>query len=151
MKQRVGIARALSIEPKMMLMDEPFSALDALTRGTLQDEVRRICLTTGQTTFMISHDVDEGIYLADRIVLMTNGPGAVVAEIVENPLPKDRARIDLHRHPLYYPLRNHIIDFLVTRSRTFVGATPNYDPRKVVVIRPRGEPVAVAAPIANAS
>ena len=151
MKQRVGIARALSIEPKMMLMDEPFSALDALTRGTLQDEVRRICLTTGQTTFMISHDVDEGIYLADKIVLMTNGPGAVVAEIVENPLPKERARIDLHRHPLYYPLRNHIIDFLVTRSRTFVGVTPGYDPRKVVVIRPRGEPVAVAAPIANAS
>ena len=143
MKQRVGIARALSIEPKMMLMDEPFSALDALTRGTLQDEVRRICLTTGQTTFMISHDVDEAIYLADRIVLMTNGPGAVVAEIVENPLPKERARIDLHRHPLYYPLRNHILDFLVTRSRTFVGVTPNYDPRNVVVIRPRSEPVAV--------
>ncbi|MBV8838132.1 MAG: ABC transporter ATP-binding protein [Alphaproteobacteria bacterium] len=151
MKQRVGIARALSIEPKMMLMDEPFSALDALTRGTLQDEVRRICLTTGQTTFMISHDVDEAIYLADKIVLMTNGPGAVVAEIVENPLPKERVRVDLHRHPLYYPLRNHIIDFLVTRSRTFVGATPDYNPRNVVVIRPRSEPLAVAAPIANAS
>jgi len=150
MKQRVGIARALSIEPKMMLMDEPFSALDALTRGTLQDEMRRICLSTGQTTFMISHDVDEGIYLADKIVLMTNGPGAVVAEIVENPLPKDRARTDLHRHPLYYPLRNHIVDFLVTRSRTFVGATPTYNPRNVTVIRPRGEPVAVP-PIANAS
>src|SRR6187401_831182 len=97
MKQRVGIARALSIEPKIMLMDEPFSALDALTRGTLQDEVRRICLTTGQTTFMISHDVDEGIYLADRIVLMTNGPDAKLAEIVDNPLPKDRARADIHR------------------------------------------------------
>jgi nitrate/nitrite transport system ATP-binding protein len=150
MKQRVGIARALSIEPKMMLMDEPFSALDALTRGTLQDEVRRICLTTGQTTFMISHDVDEAIYLADKIVLMTNGPGAVVAEVVENPLPKERARADIHRHPLYYPVRNHIIDFLIARSRTFVGATPNYDPRKVAVIRPRGEPIAVA-PIANAS
>ena len=92
MKQRVGIARALSIEPKIMLMDEPFSALDALTRGTLQDEVRRICLTTGQTAFMITHDVDEAIYLADRIVLMTNGPDAVLAEIVENPLPKDRVR-----------------------------------------------------------
>ena len=96
MKQRVGIARALSIQPKMMLMDEPFSALDALTRGTLQDEVRRICQETGQTAFMITHDVDEAIYLADRIVLMTNGPGAVMAEIVENPLPKDRERIE---HP----------------------------------------------------
>ena len=96
MKQRVGIARALSIEPKIMLMDEPFSALDALTRGTLQDEVRRICQETGQTVFMITHDVDEAIYLADRIVLMTNGPGAVLAEIVDNPLPKD-ARA--HRHP----------------------------------------------------
>ena len=71
-----------------MLMDEPFSALDALTRGTLQDEVRRICQETGQTVFMITHDVDEAIYLADRIVLMTNGPGAVLAEIVENPLPQ---------------------------------------------------------------
>ncbi len=100
MKQRVGIARALSITPKMMLMDEPFSALDALTRGTLQDEVRRICLETGQTAFMITHDVDEAIYLADKIFLMTNGPGAVLAEVVENPLPKDRGRTDLHRHPL---------------------------------------------------
>src|ERR1700754_3137143 len=141
MKQRVGIARALSITPKIMLMDEPFSALDALTRGTLQDEVRRICLETGQTTFMISHDVDEAIYLADRIVLMTNGPGAVVAEIVENPLPKARARIDLHKHALYYPLRNHIIDFLVTRSRTFVSMTPDHDPRNVMIVRPRAEPV----------
>jgi nitrate/nitrite transport system ATP-binding protein len=136
MKQRVGIARALSIQPKMMLMDEPFSALDALTRGTLQDEVRRICRETGQTTFMISHDVDEAIYLADKIVLMTNGPGAVVAEIVENPLPKDRGRADIHRHPLYYPVRNHIVDFLVTRSRTFVSTTPAHDPRNVTVIRP---------------
>ena len=121
MKQRVGIARALSITPKIMLMDEPFSALDALTRGTLQDEVRRICLETGQTAFMITHDVDEAIYLADKIFLMTNGPGAVLAEIVENPLPKDRGRIDLHRHPLYYALRNHIVDFLVSRSKTFAS------------------------------
>lgn len=136
MKQRVGIARALSITPKIMLMDEPFSALDALTRGTLQDEVRRICLETGQTAFMITHDVDEAIYLADKIFLMTNGPGAVLAEVLENPLPKDRGRIDLHRHPHYYALRNHIIDFLVTRSKTFAETTKNHDPRNVPVVRP---------------
>ncbi|HTS40681.1 MAG TPA: ABC transporter ATP-binding protein [Xanthobacteraceae bacterium] len=137
MKQRVGIARALSIEPKIMLMDEPFSALDALTRGTLQDEVRRICQETGQTVFMITHDVDEAIYLADRIVLMTNGPGALLAEIVENPLPKARARADVHKHPLYYAVRNHIIDFLVARSRTFAkDARGAYDPQAVPVVRP---------------
>jgi nitrate/nitrite transport system ATP-binding protein len=138
MKQRVGIARALSIEPKILLMDEPFSALDALTRGTLQDEVRRICTTTGQTVFMITHDVDEAIYLADRIVLMTNGPGAVLAEIVDNPLPRERSRTDFHRHPLYYGLRNHIIDFLVTRSRGFAAETSGrlHDPRNVPVVRP---------------
>jgi nitrate/nitrite transport system ATP-binding protein len=121
MKQRVGIARALSIEPKIMLMDEPFSALDALTRGTLQDEVRGICRNTGQTVFMITHDVDEAIYLADKIVLMTNGPDARVAEIVANPLPADRSRNEVHKHPAYYPVRNHIIDFLVERSKTFAA------------------------------
>jgi nitrate/nitrite transport system ATP-binding protein len=137
MKQRVGIARALSIEPKIMLMDEPFSALDALTRGTLQDEVRRICQETGQTVFMITHDVDEAIYLADRIVLMTNGPGAVLAEIVENPLPKERARADVHKHPHYYAVRNHIIDFLVARSRSFAkDMRGTYDPRQVPVVQP---------------
>ena len=138
MKQRVGIARALSIEPKIMLMDEPFSALDALTRGTLQDEVRRICLTTGQTVFMITHDVDEAIYLADRVVLMTNGPDAALAEIVENPLPKDRKRTDVHKHPLYYGVRNHIIDFLVTRSKNFAEGAEGaaFDKRHVPVVRP---------------
>lgn len=145
MKQRVGIARALSITPKIMLMDEPFSALDALTRGTLQDEVRRICLETGQTAFMITHDVDEAIYLADKIFLMTNGPGAVLAEVLENPLPKDRGRVDLHRHPHYYALRNHIIDFLVTRSKTFAETTKDHNPRNVPVVRPGfAEPAIVA-------
>src|SRR5271166_4541025 len=146
MKQRVGIARALSIEPKIMLMDEPFSALDALTRGTLQDEVRRICLTTHQTAFMITHDVDEAIYLADRVVLMTNGPDAVLAEIVENPLPKERKRADFHRHALYYGVRNHIIDFLVTRSKTFnAEMTSGYDRRRVPVVRPGAPEPMVAA------
>jgi nitrate/nitrite transport system ATP-binding protein len=152
MKQRVGIARALSIEPKIMLMDEPFSALDALTRGTLQDEVRRICLEAGQTVFMITHDVDEAIYLADRIVLMTNGPNAVLAEIVENPLPKQRQRSDVHRHPLYYGVRNHVIDFLVTRSKSFndgLTAT-NYDPRHIPIVRPGAPEPVVAADSAAA-
>ena len=141
MKQRVGIARALSIEPKILLMDEPFSALDALTRGALQDEVRRICLDTGQTACMITHDVDEAIYLADRIVLMTNGPDAMIAEIVENPLPRDRRRIDLHKHPDYYALRNHLIDFLVLRSRSFKDEIPaGYDKRHPPIVRPRAQP-----------
>ena len=147
MKQRVGIARALSIEPKIMLMDEPFSALDALTRGTLQDEVRRICLETGQTVFMITHDVDEAIYLADRVVLMTNGPGAVLAEIVENPLPKERKRTDFHKHPLYYGVRNHIIDFLVSRSKSFTAEMDErgYNRRQVPVVRPGAPEPVVAA------
>jgi nitrate/nitrite transport system ATP-binding protein len=148
MKQRVGIARALSIEPKIMLMDEPFSALDALTRGTLQDEVRRICQETGQTVFMITHDVDEAIYLADRVVLMTNGPGAVLAEIVENPLPRERSRHDVHKHPLYYAARNHIIDFLVSRSRSFRDeAGSSYDPRNVAIVRPGLPEPSIAKPI----
>lgn len=145
MKQRVGIARALSIEPKILLMDEPFSALDALTRGTLQEEARRICVETGQTVFMITHDIDEAIYLADKIVLMTNGPGAQIAEIVLNPLPKDRARDSFHKHPLYYALRNHLIDFLVTRSKNFAAeiaekaaAGKEHDPRRPPVILPAG-------------
>ena len=140
MKQRVGIARALAIEPKILLMDEPFSALDALTRGTLQDEVRRICMDTGQTVFMITHDVDEAIYLADRIVLMTNGPFAKVAEIVENPLPRARERVALHHAEDYYALRNHLMDFLVSRSKPMRDRMPEgYDPRRPPVVRPVGE------------
>ncbi len=137
MKQRVGIARALSIEPKMLLMDEPFSALDALTRGVLQDEVLRICAETRQTVFMITHDVDEAILLADRIVLMTNGPEAKVAEIVCNPLPRTRHRDTVHKEPGYYALRNHLVDFLVTRSRKFNDAPPaGYDQRSPPLVYP---------------
>ncbi len=124
MKQRVGIARALSLEPALLLMDEPFSALDALTRGTLQDEVGSLVGGGRQTAFMITHDVDEAILLADRILLMTNGPDAWLAEVVVNTLPRPRDRATLHRHPGYYPLRNHIVDFLVTRSRQLAGTRP---------------------------
>jgi len=148
MKQRVGIARAMAIEPKMLLMDEPFSALDALTRGMLQDEVRRICQDTHQTVFMITHDVDEAILLADRIVLMTNGPRAAIAEVVENTMPRDRSRHDLHKHPHYYRIRNHLIDFLVDRSKAFAQErmAHGYDPRRPPVVRPgAGGPEVAAA------
>jgi nitrate/nitrite transport system ATP-binding protein len=123
MKQRVGIARAFCISPKMLLLDEPFGALDALTRGTIQDELMSIVRQTQQTVFMITHDVDEAILLADRILLMSNGnesaqgytPGGI-AEVVVNPLPRSRVRANLHHLEGYYELRNHIVDFLVSRA-----------------------------------
>ena len=116
MKQRVGIARAFAIQPRMLLLDEPFGALDALTRGTIQDELLRICAETHQTVFMITHDVDEAILLADRILMMSNGPQARVAEIVKNTMPRTRTRATLHHDPQYYRIRNHLVDFLVARS-----------------------------------
>ena len=137
MKQRVGIARALAVEPSLLLMDEPFSALDALTRGTLQDEVLRLVSDAGQTAFMITHDVDEAILLADRILLMTNGPDARVAEVVVNTLPRPRDRQTIHRTPGHYALRNHIVDFLVARSRTMASARPEgWDGQHVPEVRP---------------
>jgi nitrate/nitrite transport system ATP-binding protein len=117
MKQRVGIARAFSIEPKMLLLDEPFGALDALTRGVIQDELLKICQATKQTVFMITHDVDEAILLSDKILLMSNGPRAHIAEIVKNTMPRNRTRETMHHDPQYYGIRNHLIDFLVRRSK----------------------------------
>jgi nitrate/nitrite transport system ATP-binding protein len=137
MKQRVGIARALATDPALLLMDEPFSALDALTRGTLQDEVLRLVGEGRRTAFMITHDVDEAILLADRILLMTNGPDARIAEVVVNTLPHPRLRGAIHRQPGYYALRNHIVDFLVTRSRVLAGSRPpGWDGRAVPEVRP---------------
>jgi nitrate/nitrite transport system ATP-binding protein len=129
MKQRVGIARAFAIEPRLLLLDEPFGALDALTRGTIQDELLRICAETRQTVFMITHDVDEAILLADRILLMSNGPRARVAEIVRNTLPRSRTRATLHHDPQYYRIRNHLVEFLVARSKDLShGRAPAHPP-----------------------
>jgi nitrate/nitrite transport system ATP-binding protein len=117
MKQRAALARTLVFDPAILLMDEPFGALDALTRGTIQDELLRICAATRQTVFMITHDVDEAILLADRVLLMSNGPRAGIAEIVRNTMARERERATLHHDPQYYRIRNHLVDFLVDRSK----------------------------------
>jgi nitrate/nitrite transport system ATP-binding protein len=143
MKQRVGIARAFAIQPKMLLLDEPFGALDALTRGTIQDELLKIVQATHQTVFMITHDVDEAILLADKILLMSNGPHAVIAEIVQNTMPRDRTRHTMHHDPQYYRIRNHLVDFLVERSKLYQGGGASraaYDPKHPPVVTPGLEP-----------
>lgn len=112
MKQRVGIARALVTRPKMLLMDEPFGALDALTKRKLQKQVLEIWESHRQAVMMITHDVDEAIYMSDRIILMTNGPAAKIGEILEVPFPHPRDRHAMQESPDYYELRNHALDFL---------------------------------------
>lgn len=112
MKQRVGIARALATRPKMLLMDEPFGALDALTKQKLQQEVLKIWESHRQAVMMITHDVDEAIYMSDRIVLMTNGPNATIGEILTVPFAYPRDRHAMRETQEYYDLRNHALDFL---------------------------------------
>jgi nitrate/nitrite transport system ATP-binding protein len=116
MKQRVGIARALAMEPKMLLMDEPFGALDALTRARLQDELLKIVATTGATVMMVTHDVDEAVLLSDRIVMLTNGPAATIGEILRVDLPRPRLRLALAEDPHYVQCRKEVLDFLYTRQ-----------------------------------
>ncbi|WP_119155785.1 ABC transporter ATP-binding protein [Caldimonas tepidiphila] len=115
MKQRVGIARALAMEPKVLLMDEPFGALDALTRAHLQDELLKIVARTKSTVVMVTHDVDEAVLLSDRIVMMTNGPAATIGEICEVKLPRPRNRVELAEDPRYIACRKAVLDFLYTR------------------------------------
>ncbi len=121
MRQRVSIARAFANHPKLLLLDEPFGALDALTRGTIQDELLKIWGQMEQTVFMITHDIDEAILLADRILLMTNGPFARVAESVEITIPRPRNRTEIIEHPNYYAIRNHLVQFLGKRSKELSG------------------------------
>ena len=115
MKQRVGIARALAMEPKVLLMDEPFGALDALTRAHLQDELLKIVGKTGSTVVMVTHDVDEAVLLSDRIVMMTNGPAATIGEIVTVDLARPRDRIALAEDPAYVHYRAAVLEFLYRR------------------------------------
>ncbi|WP_423597627.1 ABC transporter ATP-binding protein [Roseateles sp. MS654] len=117
MKQRVGIARALAMEPKVLLMDEPFGALDALTRAHLQDELLKIVAATQSTVVMVTHDVDEAVLLSDRIVMMTNGPAATIGEVLPVELARPRDRVALAEDARYVHARKAVIDFLYTRHR----------------------------------
>ena len=116
MKQRVGIARALAIEPKVLLLDEPFGALDALTRATLQDELMRIVEKTGATVLMVTHDVDEAVLLSDRVAMMTNGPAARIGELLEVDLPKPRNRLALAHDARFMELRARVLEFLYEKQ-----------------------------------
>ena len=136
MKQRVGLARAFSIEPKVLLLDEPFAQIDALTRGVIQEELIQMWNATRNTVFMVTHDVDEAILLSDRILLMTNGPCARIAELVDVAIPRPRARETIIEHPHYYKIRNHVIHFLVRHAALGVpsdGAT--IEPHAPLIVR----------------
>ena len=117
MKQRVGIARALSMQPQVLLLDEPFGALDALTRAHLQDELIGIVQNTHATAVMVTHDVDEAVLLSDRIVMMTNGPAATIGEILTVDLPHPRDRLLLANDPHYHHLRSQVMEFLYQRQK----------------------------------
>jgi len=135
MRQRVSIARAFANHPQLLLLDEPFGALDALTRGTIQDELLKIWRGTEQTVFMITHDIDEAILLADRILLMTNGPYARVAESVVIDIPRPRTRTEIVEHPNYYAIRNHLVHFLGVRSKEMAGQQQEGLPSKPETVR----------------
>lgn len=135
MRQRVSIARAFAIQPQLLLLDEPFGALDALTRGTIQDELTRIWSGSEQTVFMITHDVDEAILLADRILLMSNGPFARVAESVVVDIPRPRDRAEIIHQPAYYKIRNYLVEFLARRSAKIAGSREQ-DGQPPISVRP---------------
>ncbi len=115
MKQRVSIARALAIRPEVLILDEPFGALDAITKEELQEELLQIWTEHRCTVLMITHDIDEALFLADRLVMMTNGPAATIGEIMKIPFPRPRDRAQIMEDPLYYDLRNTALDFLYNR------------------------------------
>lgn len=144
MKQRVGIARALAMEPTVLLMDEPFGALDALTRAHLQDSLMEIQNTLNNTVIMITHDVDEAVLLSDRIVMMTNGPAATVGEILDIKLPRPRNRIALADDPEYNHYRHAVLSFLYEKQRNPQDKSAKTTPEKAAptpVAEDHAEPV----------
>src|SRR6266576_4767237 len=133
MRQRVGIARALALEPKVLLLDEPFSLLDVVTRMELQDELIRLCAKTAKTVLMVTHDVDEALLLADRIVLMTNGPAAIVGEIVAVPFERPRDRLTIIDDPQYHQARKQLLSFLEERAAPSGSAHASVPARQTAV------------------
>jgi nitrate/nitrite transport system ATP-binding protein len=129
MRQRVGLARAFAVQPKVLLLDEPFAQIDALTRGTIQDELMRMWTATQNTVFMVTHDVEEAILLSDKIALMTSGPSAELAEVIEVKLPRPRVREEILDDPEFARIKKRIIQFLKNCAREQSGpdATPNAD------------------------
>lgn len=140
MRQRVSIARAFATQPELLLLDEPFGALDALTRGVIQQELVKIWNETQQTVFMITHDVDEAILLSDRIFLMSNGPNATIAETVLVDIPRPRQRNTIFQDPGYYKLRNYLVDFLVNRSEE-KDPTNNGVPKSINPLSPENNSI----------
>jgi len=142
MRQRVGLARAFSTEPKVLLLDEPFAQIDALTRGVIQDELVRMWTASRSTVFMVTHDVDEAIVLSDRVALMTSGPEARLAELVDVKLPRPRSRAALIDEPEYLRLRTHILRFLVQGARSGPGEEPRGLPEDAREATRLGDPTA---------
>jgi len=155
MRQRVAIARALAVRPKLLLLDEPFGALDALTRGNLQEKLMQICNEDQITAVMVTHDVDEAVLLSDRIVMLTNGPASKIGNILEVDIPRPRQRMEAVNHPSYYSLRSEIIYFLNQQKRV-----KKLNARKVTTVSRHGlekvnleigfVPLTACAPIAVA-
>ena len=135
MRQRVGIARAFALEPKMLLLDEPFGMLDSLTRFELQQALIDLWAQNQKTALMVTHDVDEALFLADRVVMMTNGPAARVGGVLHVPFPRPRDRTAVLEHPDYYPLRDQLLSFLEAQDRRPSPARPEPEPTAEVPVR----------------
>lgn len=142
MRQRVGIARAFALSPKMLLLDEPFGMLDSLTRFELQQVLLDLWGRDQKTALMVTHDVDEAVFLADRVVMMTNGPEAEVGDILEIKFPRPRNRQELMEDPEYYRLRQHLISFLedyAHRDPEPTSEPPANPPTEGTLVQPRSK------------